>query len=33
MGGIEIYTSVIDDAVRTPEQFRRWLADRGLPTS
>ena len=33
IGGLEIYTAVIDDAVRTPEQFRRWLADRGLPTS
>jgi hypothetical protein len=27
----EIYTAVIDDGVRTLEQFRRWIADRGLP--
>lgn len=33
IGGSEIYTAVIDDGVRTPEQFRRWLADRGLPDS
>jgi hypothetical protein len=30
IGGQEIYTAVVDDAVRTPEQFRSWLADRGL---
>jgi hypothetical protein len=33
VGGAEIYTAVIDDGVRTPEQFRRWLAGRGLPDS
>ena len=33
VGGSEIYTAVLDDGVRTPEQFRRWLADRGLPVS
>jgi len=32
IGGQDIYTAVIDDGVRTPEQFRRWLADRGLPS-
>jgi hypothetical protein len=31
IGGFEIYTAVVDDGVRTPQQFRRWLADRGLP--
>jgi len=31
VGGFEIYTVVIDDGVRKPEQFRRWLAGRGLP--
>jgi hypothetical protein len=31
VGGLEIYAAVIDDGVRTPEQFRRWLADHGLP--
>ena len=31
IGGLEIYTAVIDDAVRTRSN-RRWLADRGLPT-
>jgi hypothetical protein len=30
VGGFEIYSAVIDDGVRTPDQFRRWLADRGL---
>jgi hypothetical protein len=30
IGGSEIYTAVIDDGVRTPEQFSGWLADRGL---
>jgi hypothetical protein len=30
IGGFEIYTAVIDDGIRTPEQFRRWLADHGL---
>jgi hypothetical protein len=33
VGGSEIYTAVIVDGVRTPEQFRRWLAGRGLPDS
>ena len=31
VGGLEIYAAVIDDGARTPEQFRRWLADHGLP--
>jgi hypothetical protein len=31
VGGFEIYTAVVDDGVRTPEEFRRWLAGRGLP--
>jgi hypothetical protein len=31
VGGFEIYTAVVDDGVRTPEQFRRRLAGRGLP--
>jgi hypothetical protein len=30
VGGFEIYTAVISDGIRTPEQFRRWLATRGL---
>jgi hypothetical protein len=30
IGGFEIYTAVIDDGVRTPEQFSGWLADHGL---
>jgi hypothetical protein len=30
IGGFEIYTAVIDDSVRTPEEFRRWLVDREL---
>jgi hypothetical protein len=31
VGGFEIYTAVIEDGIRTPEQFRRWLAARGFP--
>jgi hypothetical protein len=30
IGGFDIYTAVIEEGVRTPEQFRSWLADRGL---
>jgi hypothetical protein len=30
IGGLEIYTAVIEQGVRTPEEFRVWLADRGL---
>ena len=30
ISGFEIYTAVIDDGVRTPEQFSGWLADHGL---
>jgi hypothetical protein len=30
IGGFEIYAAVIDDNVRTPEEFRRWLVDREL---
>ena len=30
IGGFEIYTAVIEDGVRTPEQFGGWLAERGL---
>ena len=32
IGGFEIYTAVTDDGVRTPEQFRGWLTDHGLPS-
>jgi hypothetical protein len=31
IGGLEIYSAVTEDSVRTPEQFRGWLADHGLP--
>jgi hypothetical protein len=31
VGGFELYTAGVDDGVRTPEQFRRRLAGRGLP--
>jgi hypothetical protein len=31
VGGLEIYTAVLDDAVRTPGEFAAWLAGRGLP--
>jgi hypothetical protein len=31
VGGLDVYTAVIDDGVRTPRQFATWLASRGLP--
>jgi hypothetical protein len=31
VGGLDIYTAVIDHGVRTPHQFATWLANRGLP--
>jgi hypothetical protein len=31
VGGLEIYTAVVDDGIRTPQQFSAWLAERGLP--
>jgi hypothetical protein len=31
IGGVEIYTAVLENDVRTPEQFSGWLADHGLP--
>ena len=31
IGGFEIYTAVIEDGVRTPEEFGSWLAEQGLP--
>jgi hypothetical protein len=30
IGGFDIYTAVIDDCVRTPQEFRSWLVDREL---
>lgn len=33
VSGLEIYTAVLDDGVRTPAQFGGWLAERGLPTA
>ena len=33
VGGLEIYTAVLDDGVRTPDQFAAWLAQRGLPVT
>jgi hypothetical protein len=31
VSGWELYTAVLRDGVRTPEQFGRWLADNGFP--
>jgi hypothetical protein len=31
VGGMQIYTAVLDDRVRTPQQFATWLIDRGYP--
>lgn len=33
VGGLQIYTAVLDDGVRTPDQFAAWLAQRGLPVT
>lgn len=33
VSGWEIYTAVLRDGVRTPEQFGRWLAANGFPGS
>ena len=30
IGGSQVYAAVIEDGVRTPEEFRNWLGDRGL---
>ena len=31
VGGLEIYTAVMDGGIRTPDQFATWLAQHGLP--
>jgi len=31
VGGLDIYTAVLEDDVRTPRQFATWLASHGLP--
>jgi hypothetical protein len=31
VGGLDIYTAVINDGVRTPDQFAAWLGRRKLP--
>ena len=33
VGGLEIYTAVVEDGVRTPQQFAVWLARHGLPVT
>jgi len=33
VGGLDIYTAVVDDGVRSPCQFATWLASRGLPAT
>jgi hypothetical protein len=33
VSGWEIYTAVLRDGVRTPEQFERWLTANGFPGS
>jgi len=33
VGGLEIYTAVLEDGVRTPDQFATWLAQHGLPAT
>jgi hypothetical protein len=31
VGGLQIYTAVLDDGVRTPSQFAAWLVAHGYP--
>ena|SRR5439155_4772926 len=31
VGGLEIYNAVLDDGVRTPDEFTTWLAAHGYP--
>jgi hypothetical protein len=31
VGGQQVYTAVLDDGVRTPQQFADWLTARGYP--
>lgn len=31
VGGLQIYNAVLDDGVRTPQQFAEWLAAHGYP--
>lgn len=31
ISGLDVYTAVMEGGVRTPEQFRSWLTDRGQP--
>lgn len=33
VGGQQIYEAVLDDGVRTPDEFAKWLAAHGFPTS
>jgi hypothetical protein len=33
VGGPQIYRAVLDDGVRTPQAFARWLAAHGYPES
>jgi hypothetical protein len=33
VGGLDIYTAVLDDGVRSSGQFATWLASRGLPAT
>lgn len=31
VGGLDIYTAVMEDGIRTPRQFATWLTSHGLP--
>ena len=33
VGGLDIYTAVIDGGVRPPDEFSAWLAARGRGTT
>jgi len=33
VGGLQIYTAVLQGGVRTPSEFAAWLAREGLPAT
>lgn len=33
IGGLQIYTAVLEDGVRTPEEFATWLTDHDYPAA
>jgi hypothetical protein len=33
VGGLQIYTAVLEDRVRTADEFAAWLIQQGLPVT